>query len=388
MSKRGENITKRKDGRWEARVIKGYDCNGKAQYHYIYGKSYSEAKNKKIEYLSGRQKNSKKDNVLFSSVLSEFLLVHKNRVKPSTLSRYQDIIKLHIDPMLGGIQVKDITTPIIQQFVNNKIENGRVDGSGGLSPKRVRDILSLVKLVLNYSQEQGYSNQNIKICLPRDKTPHIEIFSKEEEAKLLVCSINSVDPIKIGMIISLCTGIRIGELCALRWSDIDVETKLITINKTLQRISDPQAEKKTKVIIDIPKSKTSERQVPIPSFLHERLQLLSQQVQSPTNYVLTSSEKYIEPSNYYVRYQRWLDQCGIDSHSFHALRHTFATRAIECGMDVKTLSEILGHSDVKITLARYVHPSIELKSTNMEKINMYICSQLNSHDMGNTIQQA
>ena len=121
--------------------------------------------------------------------------------------------------------------------------------------------------------------------------------------------------------------------------------------------------------------------------MHERLQLLSQQVQSPTNYVLTSSEKYIEPSNYYVRYQRWIDQCGIDSHSFHALRHTFATRAIECGMDVKTLSEILGHSDVKITLARYVHPSMELKSTNMEKINMYICSQLNSHDMGNTIQQ-
>ena len=188
-----------------------------------------------------------------------------------------------------------------------------------------------------------------------------------------------MEPSKCGVIISLCTGIRIGELCALQWSDIDTEANIITINKTLQRIPDYKSANKTKIIIDSPKSKASERQIPIPSLLLEQLESIKTQIKSPNYYVLTSSEKYIEPSNYYVKYKHLLNECGIENHSFHALRHTFATRAIECGMDVKSLSEILGHSDVKVTLARYVHPSMDLKTMNMEKINIYINSQLSSH---------
>lgn len=103
---------------------------------------------------------------------------------------------------------------------------------------------------------------------------------------------------------------------------------------------------------------------------------IHENVKSDDSYVLTSTKKYIEPSNYYLKYQEWLKCCGIQKFSFHTLRHTFATRAIECGMDTKTLSEILGHSDVKITLSKYVHPSIEMKYCNMEKINKYICSRL------------
>ena len=110
MSKRGENITKRKDGRWEARVIKGYSCDGKAQYHYIYGKSYSEAKSKKNDYLAGQQEKSQKSNsILFSSVLSEFMVYQENKVKKSTLARYRDIIDLHIMPFLGDMQLHELT---------------------------------------------------------------------------------------------------------------------------------------------------------------------------------------------------------------------------------------------------------------------------------------
>lgn len=382
MSKRGENITKRKDGRWEARVIKGYTCDGKAQYHYIYGKSYSEAKNKRNEYLAGQQRKlQKNESILFSSVLSEFMVYQKNKVKKSTLSRYRDIIELHIMPFLGDMQLHELTSQTIEKFSNSKIERGRIDGKGGLSPKRVRDILSVIKIVLDYSQEQGYINQSIKFSLPRNNASHAEILSKEEETKLLSYSIDYLDSSTIGVIISLCTGIRIGELCALRWSDVDLKTKLITINKTLQRIPELQSNKKTRIIIDAPKSKSSERQVPIPSILYEQLKLIKPTISSLDNYVLTSSNKYIEPSNYYMKYRHLLNKCGIGNHSFHVLRHTFATRAIECGMDVKSLSEILGHSDVKITLARYVHPSMELKNINMEKMNLYIRSQLISHDI-------
>lgn len=381
MSKHGENITKRKDGRWEARVIKGYTCNGKAQYHYIYGRSYSDAKQKKNDYIAGQQvKSQKKNNVLFSAVLSEFMIYQKNKVKKSTFARYRDIIELHIMPFFGDMQLQELTSQAIEQFSNLKIESGRLDGKGGLSPKRVRDILSVIKIVLDYSQKQGYMKHTIKFSLPRNNSSHSEILSKEEETKLLSYSIDYLDSSTIGVMISLCTGIRIGELCALRWSDVDTRTNLIKINKTLQRIPDSQSNKKTRIIIDTPKSKSSERQIPIPSILLEQLQLIKPTINSETDYILTSSNKYIEPSNYYRKYRHLLNRCGIEKHSFHVLRHTFATRAIECGMDIKTLSEILGHSDVKITLSRYVHPSVELKCSNMEKMNLYYRSQLVSQD--------
>ena len=316
---------------------------------------------------------------MFSSILSDFLIYQQNKVKTSTLARYRDIINLHIMPAFGNMQIRELNSQMIELFANTKIENGRLDGNGGLSPKRVRDILSVIKLVFAYAQDQGYISQIVKFSMPRIDKPHVEIFSKDDEMRLISYFMNNLEPSKCGVIISLCTGIRIGELCALQWSDVDTESNIITINKTLQRIPDLKANNKTKVIIESPKSKASERQIPIPALLHEQLESIKPQTNSPNYYVLTSSEKYIEPSNYYVKYQRWLNECGIENHSFHALRHTFATRAIECGMDVKSLSEILGHSDVKVTLARYVHPSMEQKSTNMEKMNVYIRSQLVRH---------
>lgn len=381
MSKHGENITKRKDGRWEARVIKGYTCDRKARYRYIYGKSYSEAKRKKNEYLAGQQeKKQKGKDVLFSSLLSEFLIYKENNVKESTLARYREIINLHILPLLGDMQLHELTSQTIENFSNIKIKRGRTDGLGGLSLKRVRDILSVIKIALNYAQKQGYIHQNVSFSLHGNNMSHTEILSREEEIKLLSHSVGHPDPLTFGVILSLCTGIRIGELCALKWPDINTDANLITINKTLQRIPDLQSDKKTKIIIGSPKSKSSERQIPIPSVLYEQIRLLRSTAKSEGDYVLTCNSKYIEPCNYYKKYQNLLNKCGIEKHSFHILRHTFATRAVECGMDVKSLSEILGHSNVNITLARYVHPSIELKSINMEKMNLYIRRQLVSQN--------
>lgn len=381
MPRRGENITKRKDGRWEARIIKGYTCEGKALYTYIYGKSYAEAKQKKLNYIVDREAIVQcNKNILFSAVLADFLLYQQNRVKDSTYARYKNIVDLHIVPFLGDYKINELTSHQIEIFSKEKLVNGRIDGKGSLSPKRVRDILSILKLAISYAQDQGYIEKSIKFSLPKVKSQQIEILSKEEEIKLMGFIINNLDTSKIGVIISLCTGMRIGELCALKWSDIDLESNIININKTLQRLPDYNSTKKTKIVISEPKSKSSERQIPIPEILLDILFKTKQTKNLIDDYVLTSNMHYIEPSNYYVKYQHWLQECGIPSRSFHALRHTFATRAVESGMDIKSLSEILGHSDVKITLSRYVHPSLEMKHNNMNKYNVYICSQLNSQN--------
>lgn len=379
MAKKGENITKRKDGRWEARVIKGYNNDGKALYKYIYAKTYTEVRKKRNEYSvdCNITENYKNGKVIMSAILDDFLTFQKNRVKESTFTRYCDIVSLHIKPELGDIQVGRLTTKLIDAFINKKIESGRIDKKGGLSAKRVHDIISVLKLSLIFAQDKcGYNVPNIKYTLPKISTTKNKVLSKDDEAKLLIYITDNIDSMKSGVLISLCTGIRIGELCALKWSDIDFNSNLIFINKTLQRIPDMTNTAKTKINISSPKSAAGVRYVPIPNILKNYLMQIHENVKSDDSYVLTSTKKYIEPSNYYLKYQEWLKCCGIQKFSFHTLRHTFATRAIECGMDTKTLSEILGHSDVKITLSKYVHPSIEMKYCNMEKINKYICSRL------------
>ena len=166
----------------------------------------------------------------------------------------------------------------------------------------------------------------------------------------------------------LYTGMRIGEVCALQWRDIDLINYTINISKTIQRVSNHETShsSKTKIVIDTPKSVASKRAIPIPALLCEQLAQRKQADSSESYFFLTGSERYIEPRNYYARYQDILIDCGISQYTFHALRHTFATRCIEIGFDPKVLSEILGHTDVKITLDRYVHPSIDRKRACME----------------------
>ena len=380
MSKKGENINKRKDGRWEARVIKGYDCNGRALYKYLYGRSYSEAKEKKMQFLISKQNDRKTaDNILYRSVLEDFMLYLKNKSKESTFARYEAIIQDHIIPKLGELKVIEITSPVIESFTREKLQSGGLNKSGGLSPKRVCDILSVLKLSLNYAEERGFSVNRLKISFPRVEQPSVEILSASEEAQITSYVLNSGEKQKFGVVLSLYTGIRIGELCALTWKDIDLDNQTITINKTLQRIADQERKGKTKIIIDSPKTKASDRCIPFPTALMPYLISCKEGSESSNSYVLTGIAKYIEPSNYYVKYQKWLRESGIAKHSFHALRHTFATRCIENGFDPKVLSEILGHSDVKITLSRYVHPSMEFKRVNMEKLSEVLNGQKSSH---------
>lgn len=372
MPKRGENITKRKDGRWEARIIKGYNENGKAQYRFLYAKTYAEVKAKKAEAVANTkvEQEVKKSNTTYNAVLTAFLQNRKNSVKESTYAHYCDIIDVHIRPALGGMRLRQISSSTVDRFANDMLEHGRVDGKGGLSPKSVKDMLSIIRLSFKYAVKEGImTRESVDFATPKNEVKSIQILSFSDQEKLETVSSDSDDPNRFGVYLCLYTGLRLGELCALRWSDIDFDHALLNVHHTISRVrnTDSQKGSKTKILISSPKTKASERQIPLPGLLVKKMETHREAAENDS-YLLTGTQHYIEPKNYYVKYKRWLEECGLDDYNFHALRHTFATRCIEKGFDPKSLSEILGHSNVNITLNRYVHPSMDLKRRQMEAL--------------------
>ncbi len=376
MAKRGENITKRKDGRWEARVIADRTAEGKAIYRSFYGKTYREAKEKRRLFLQETNipSKNKRGKVLFHEVLSDFLVHEKYCVKESTYARYIAIVNGHLRPFFGNVPLSEISGRMIEAFSNEKIENGRLDGKGGLSSKRVRDILSVLSLVLRYAGRQDLDMaKDIYFSKPKQYKKEIAVFTKEEEMQLISFLREEENVQKFGVLLSLFTGMRIGELCALKWENIDLSTGTIHVCGTLLRIPNTERDgsTKTKLIEDKPKTLSSERDIPIPRALIPEFSSYQKGDQGDI-YFLTGTTSPIEPNNYYMKYRRWLTHAGVAHHSFHTLRHTFATRCIENGFDAKSLSEILGHADVKITLDRYVHSSMELKRQNMDRLPVYM----------------
>ncbi len=373
MARTGENIYKRKDGRWEARYIISYDCNGKAKYKYLYARTYSEVKAKLIKAYNNASTviNFKNNNELekYELWLAKWLNSKKIHVKESTYIRYHNIIKNHIVPELGKYPIDKISTQLLEHFVALKLDNGRLDGKGGLSNKTMSDVLTVIKESFKYAQSLGVSticcfNQ---ISIKRNYK-EMRVLSISEQQRLLSVLLMNTDKYKLGVYICLYTGIRIGELCALQWKNISFSDKTIKIEKTMQRLQneDPNILYKTKIIVTEPKSPAATRVIPLPDFVLKTLQPFAG---PPDSYILSGKCKsVIEPRTMQNRFKTYLKEGKINNANFHSLRHTFATRCIESGFDVKTLSEILGHSSVKITLDRYVHSSLELKRNNMEKL--------------------
>lgn len=374
MSRRGENITKRKDGRWEARVLLGHDLQGKPQYRYLYAKSYNEAKQKKQLCLMQSPKVSNDPVIILDSLFEEYLKSIHSQVKESTLARYKDIIRLYLSPSFGELASNKLTTPLINDFIKQMCYDGQKDRK--LSSKRIRDIVSVLKASFKYGIKQGYIIPAVVIELPKKEPQAIDMLNEYEQETLIKYVLRNNTAQNLGIIISLFTGIRIGELCALRWSDINLQAQTLSIKNTLYRIpSVNDNSKKTKLVMSSPKTSSSTRIIPLPKAL---IPFLTSHHSHEKYYVLTGKDTPIEPSNYYVKYQAVLKKCGMDKHSFHALRHTFATKCIEHGFDPKSLSEILGHSDIRITLERYVHPSMELKRKNMNRLSEVLSSQISS----------
>lgn len=366
MPRKGENIYKRKDGRWEGRFIREYVA-GKAKYGYVYAKSYREIREKlrNTKLIVVSNKNTDTTKITLSQIALEWLDNKKSSCKKSTISKYHNILKLYIIPKLGEYEVVNINYNCIAQFANNLITSTGSEEKR-LSGKAAKDILSALKNILKYGAARGIEVDISVYGISVKNSPHkIRVFTVEEEKNIIKESYLQ-GRVGVGVLVCLYCGLRIGEICALTWNDIDLDNKLLHVNKTMQRIQVESHEKKTMIIIDSPKSDCSIRDIPLPKVI---IDLLRKEKQT-SGYLLTGSpEKYIEPRTMENRFKKLLEKCGISNGNFHALRHTFATRCVELGFDIKSLSEILGHASVNITLNRYVHPSIEIKRSNMDKLN-------------------
>lgn len=364
MSRRGENIYKRKDNRWEGRYIKGYDYKGKAQFGYVYAKTYREVREKLTAAKQMLVSKSTSNRKNFSYFCDEWLVLSRNRVKESTYVKYHNTVNRHLKPGLGNYLPQNLNTIIIEEFSNKLL-------LCGLAPKTVRDILVVLRAVLKHCRRQnGTSFPDIEVVYPQERKKEMRVLSLEEQKRLVQYLLSDIDEAKFGVLLALLTGMRIGEVCALKWKNISVEQRVIHISSTMQRLQtlDKYADTKTKVTVGEAKSQTSNRIIPLTD---SAVVLCSQmKVLNENAYVLTGdSTHYLEPRALQYRFAKYTDACNLKDVHFHVLRHTFATRCMEVGFEIKSLSEILGHASAKITLDRYVHSSLELKRTNMAKLS-------------------
>ena len=282
-------------------------------------------------------------------------------VKKSTFAAYSLIVETHLQPAFGNLTA--ITEKDVQDFVLHKL-------NGGLSQKTIKDMLIVLRMILKFGAKKNYCvYAPIDVIFPTDRErQELEVLSIANQKKIMRFVEENFTFRNLGIFICLSTGIRIGEICALTWDDIDTENGVIHIRKTIQRIYVKEnGIKKTELLIDTPKTATSMRDIPMIKDLYEILKPLKKVVNNDY-FVLTNEATPTEPRTYRNYYKKLLDKLGIPPIKFHGLRHSFATRCIESKCDYKTVSVILGHSNISTTLNLYVHPNYEQKKKCIDKM--------------------
>lgn len=282
-------------------------------------------------------------------------------VKQSTMAAYVLILENHILPTFG--EDNSLPEQSVQAFVLHKIESG-------LSTKSVKDILIVLKMVMKFGVKKEwmtYYEWDIKYP-PSSENKVLDVLSVTNHRKILNHIQSHFTFMGLGIYISLSTGLRIGEICALKWSDINVTDGILTVNRTIERIYIIEGEKKhTELVINTPKTQNSCREIPMNKELLGMLKPLKKVV-NDDYYILTNDERPTEPRTYRNYYKRLMEKLDIPKLKYHGLRHSFATRCIEVGCDYKTVSVLLGHSNISTTLNLYVHPNMEQKKRCIDKV--------------------
>lgn len=296
-----------------------------------------------------------------NQITEEWKEEKKKYVKKSTYAAYQLLIQNHIKPYFGDLY--EVNEEKVQQFVFDKLD-------AGLSEKTIRDIIIVLKMILKFGIKNGYLEYvQIDAKFPsKQEKKDLDVLSKADQKKFMEHLRNNFTFKNLGIFICLSTGMRIGEICGLRWCDVDTAEGVIKVRYTLQRIYIIEGETRhTELLLDTPKTANSVRDIPMSSELLKMLKSLNKVV-NENYYVISNDIKPIEPRTYRNYYKKLCKQLDIPELKFHGLRHSFATRCIESKADYKTVSVLLGHSNISTTLNLYVHPNKEQKKKTIDKM--------------------
>ena len=361
----GENIYRRKDGRWEGRYIAMRLPDGRAKYKSVYGKTHDIVKKKQMAAIQALAKEPAAACDLTVKELFARYLAQAD-VKPSTRERYRFMIERHILPQLGQTPVSKLTAKGLSDFLRHLKNHGRLDGKGGLSPKTVRDVAVLIKSALRFAQAEYHCVCDaLNARLPVYTQKKVEVLSDTELAVLGKALLPS-KKISLAVMLALHAGLRVGEVCALRVCDIDYLAGTVQVCRSVQRVT---LNGKSQLLVQRPKSDSSERIVPLHPELLLFLKKATAKLPSDAYIMAGQIGQPMDPRTCQYQFTVLLKRCGIHHRGFHALRHTFATRYIENGADIKSISEMLGHADIKTTLKLYVHPSLESKRRCIQQIS-------------------
>lgn len=366
MPRKGENIYKRKDGRWEGRVLK---LDGK--YRYLYAKTYREVRSKmkdtrELNKFVNTKRTNKKESAadLFEAWLSGEITT---RLKPSTYENYYHCINKYVIPYFRLPGNAQLSEESIRQLVEE------INQNAAISVSYRRKILSILKTALReiYRNVPNHPSVAELVTLPKVRnSKEVPVFSMKEQRMIEHVVQQSEDKRLLGIMLCFYSGIRLGELCALKWEDFDFEAGAVSITRTVSRIRNREPNReKTVLHVGTPKSETSLRKIPLPAFLLRLIEKYSLPFEEDDCYMLSGKAVPFDPRIYQRMYKKVLAAAGVKDRKFHTIRHTFATRALELGVDIKTLSEILGHSSVNITLNVYTHSLMEQKKVAIEKFN-------------------
>lgn len=358
MARHGENIRKRKDGRWEGRCSVYSAEKGKRVYYSVYGKNYEEVQQKMAAKKNFIRDQIEKDGteIAFAEAAQGWLAQIKEKRKPSTYIKYSLVYQKYVEERFEDAALDQMT----DSFVRERLSDASSDSVR-------KSVYSVLKQILKYASVH-YSLMITPLGNP-DSEYHnkpVKVLSRGEQRLLIPVLYCKMNLFKMAVLLVLLTGLRLGELCALKWTDIDFENKILAVNRTVQRLYAEGYRTKTILMETAPKSEHSIREIPLSAMLSELLA----KFQNGKEYIF-GGNKPMEPRTMQYHFKGILKEAGLPDMNFHILRHTFSTNCIEDGMDVKSLSEMLGHSDVQITLNRYVHPSMDTKRKYMDSLSEF-----------------
>lgn len=367
MSRRGDNIRKRKDGRWEGRFYVFDPVSGKRRCHSVYARTYTDTK-KKLDTAKNHTQSTLVRNeygraadydqsMRVDDIAVSWMLEIRQRRKYSTYIKYSEVYYVHIQPVLGRFSLSVLT----QEKVNQVLVTGQA-----ISRSLSASISCVLNQIMKYgAKEYGIVPYQLKPETERKERIEIETLTISEQSRLIKWLHEDMNISKAGILLCMTTGIRLGEICALKWEDIDFENNLLYVRRTVQRISINEGDQKTRLMEGEPKSCFSKRKIPLSDYIVNILMLYREN----EGYLLQKARP-MEPRTYQNRYAKYLKEAQLPKTNFHILRHTFATNCINNGTDIKSLSEIMGHSDVRITLNRYVHPTLDMKRQYMNSLGV------------------